>query len=289
MKTTTLKSILMDAVMIALGGSLFALAFSLFLAPNEINAGGVSGLAMIIVELAGAGSVGLISLLINVPLFIIGFRSVGAKFFVGSLVGMLFSSLLIDVFSLLPIPQTEPLLGAIFGGLLAGLGLGLVFTRGASTGGVDIIARLLKRKFRNNSMGRLMLLIDGFICLLTGIVYGDLNSVLYCFVTLYLSSVALDNVVYGFEFSRVAIIISDQYEAIVKNIGEKLDRGATYLKGEGSYEHKDKMVILCAVKRRQLAELKDAVIEIDPNAFVIVQEAHQVLGEGFGRYTKDEL
>ena len=280
---------LLNGVVIALGGSLFALAFSLFLAPNAINAGGVSGLAMVIVELTGIGSVGLFTLIINVPLFLIGFRSVGAGFFAGSLVGMLFSSLMIDVFSLIPAPETEPLLGAVFGGLLSGLGLGLVFTRGASTGGVDIIARLLKKKFRNNSMGRLMLSVDGAVVLLTGIIYSDLNVVLYCLVTLYLSSVALDGVVYGFEFSKVALIISDEYEAIVKNIDKKLDRGATYLKAEGGYEHKDKMVVLCAVKRRQLAELKDAVIEIDPDAFVIVQEAHQVLGEGFGRYSKDEL
>ncbi len=289
MRTKQLGPLLKDVLVITLGSAMYALAFSMLLAPNAINAGGVSGLAMVLVQLFDFGSVGLISVLINIPLFIAGYRSVGKKFFFGSLLGMVASSLLIDVFARLPVPETEPLLGAAFGGLLSGVGIGMVFTRGASTGGVDIVARLLKKQLRDLSIGKLMLFVDGVIIVLTGIAFRDLNIVLYCAVSLYLCTVALDGVVYGFEYSKVALIISDHYEQIVENIDKKLDRGATYLKGEGSYERTEKMIVLCAVKRDQLAALKDAVVEVDPDAFVIVQEAHQVLGYGFDRYSKDSL
>ena len=283
------RELFLDVLLILFGSAVYAVAFDLFLAPNEINGGGVSGAAMVFCKLTGLGTVGVVSIVINVPLFLAGWRRLGRKFFLGSLLGMLVSAVLIDVLAAVPVPKTEPLLGALYGGVLSGLGIGLVFTRGASTGGVDIAARLLKQRLRNMSMGHLMLAVDGVVVVLTGVAFRDVNAVLYCAVTLYVSSITLDGMVYGFEYSKVALIISDHYEAIAKNIDEKLGRGATYLKGEGSYERTEKMVVLCAVKRQQLAELKDAVTEIDPDAFVIVQEAHQVLGSGFERYSKDGL
>ncbi len=288
-KKNAIRTGILDVLLIIFGSTLYAFAFDLFLSPNDINGGGVSGAAMVFCRLTGLGTVGTVSIFINIPLFVAGYRRLGKKFFFGSLLGMLVSSAMIDVIALLPTPDTEPLLGALYGGVLGGLGIGLVIARGASTGGVDIAARLLKHKFRNMSMGHLMLAVDGVVVILTGITFRDINAVLYCAVTLYVSSIALDGMVYGFEYSKVAMIISDQYEAIAKNIDMKLGRGATYLKGEGSYERTEKMVVLCAVKRQQLAELKDAVTEVDPEAFVIVQEAHQVLGSGFERYSKDEL
>ena len=278
------RELFLDVLLILFGSAVYAVAFDLFLAPNEINGGGVSGAAMVFCKLTGLGTVGVVSIVINVPLFLAGWRRLGRKFFLGSLLGMLVSSVLIDALAAVPVPKTEPLLGALYGGVLSGLGIGLVFTRGASTGGVDIAERL-----RNMSMGHLMLAVDGVVVVLTGVAFRDVNAVLYCAVTLYVSSITLDGMVYGFEYSKVALIISDHNEAIAKNIDEKLGRGATYLKGEGSYERTEKMVVLCAVKRQQLAELKDAVTEIDPDAFVIVQEAHQVLGSGFERYSKDGL
>jgi uncharacterized membrane-anchored protein YitT (DUF2179 family) len=284
-----MEALVKDILMITFGSALYAFAFDLFLAPNEINGGGVSGAAMVICELTGFGSIGLISIIINIPLFVAGYHRLGRKFFFGSLLGMLVNSVMFDVFALIPAPQTEPLLGALYGGLIGGVGIGLVFRCGASTGGVDIAARLLKQRFRNMSMGHLMMAVDLVIVALTGLVYQDLNVILYCAVTLYVMSIALDGVVYSFEYSKVALIITDHHEDVAKNINEKLDRGATFLKGEGSYTRQEKTVVLCAVRRQQLAELKEAVAEVDPNAFVIVQEAHQVLGEGFERYSKDSL
>ena len=274
---------------IAAGSAIFALGFDLFLMPHQFGAGGVSGLAVVIHALIPVVSVGVISLIVNIPLFIAGYRVVGRKFFVGSLAGMLISSVLIDVFAYLPAVKTEPLLGAIFGGLLVGGGCGIVLMQGASTGGVDIAARLMKYKFRELPIGKLMLMVDMCIAIITGIAFRDLNKVLYCIVALFVSSEATDAVVYRLDYSYVAMIISNYDEQIRDAIDQKLERGCTYLKGEGSYTHQEKNVIYCAIKRQQIAELKEIVMGIDANAFLVLQEAHQVLGEGFERYSKHRL
>ena len=164
-----------------------------------------------------------------------------------------------------------------------------MLSRGGSSGGVDIMIRLLKQKFRNLSAGKLMLSIDVVIIAITGIAFQDLNKALYSMVALYVSSIVLDGVVYGFDYSKVAIIISDDYEAIAAMLTTKLSRGVTLLQGQGAYTGSEKRVILCAIKRQQMAELKEAVIQIDPKAFIILQEAHQILGDGFDRYSKDAL
>lgn len=274
---------------IAAGSAIFALGFDLFLMPHQFGAGGVSGLAVVIHALIPVVSVGVISLIVNIPLFIAGYRVVGRKFFVGSLAGMLISSVLIDVFAYLPAVKTEPLLGAIFGGLLVGGGCGIVLMQGASTGGVDIAARLMKYKLRELPIGKLMLMVDMCIAIITGIAFRDLNKVLYCIVALFVSSEATDAVVYRLDYSYVAMIISNYDEQIRDAIDLKLERGCTYLKGEGSYTHQEKNVIYCAIKRQQIAELKEIVMGIDANAFLVLQEAHQVLGEGFERYSKHRL
>ena len=271
------------------GCVLFSAGFALFLEPNDLNAGGISGLAMMIVHLLRVGSVGSFTLLINLPLFIIGGIKVGKKFFVGSLVGMTVSSLLLDACSLLPHPATEPLLAAPYGGLLCGIGLGIVFSVGASTGGSDIVVRLLKRKYENVPIGTISIIFDATVIILTGLVFWDVSKALYSGVTVFVCGQVIDAVVYRFDYSKVALIISAEHEQIAKQIGLKLDRGATYLRGEGSYSGREMKVILTVVKKQQVAELKRLVMEIDPAAFVVVQEAHQVLGEGFSRYAKDSL
>lgn len=190
---------------------------------------------------------------------------------------------------ILPAMQTEPLLAAIYGGVLAGTGIGLVFAVGASTGGADIASRLIKRRLRNVQIGKIMLALDTVTVALTGLVYRDINNALYSVVTLYCSSKMIDMVVYGLDYSKVALIISDRYEEIAEAIEHKLSRGLTLLNGQGFYTKTEKKVILCALKRQQVAELKEIANSIDPNAFIILQEAHQVLGSGFKHYSKDDL
>lgn len=271
------------------GSALFALGFALFLQPNDLNPGGISGLAQILVELLGSGSVGFFSIVINLPLFILGGIKIGKRFFAGSLLGMLLSSVLIDAFAKIPMAQTEPLIGGIYGGVICGIGLGIVFMAGTSTGGSDILVRLLKQRYRNVPIGQISMSFDAVVVILTGLVFRDVTKALYTGIAVFLCGKVVDAVVYRFDYSKVALIISPEYERIAEAIGRKLDRGATFLHAEGSYSHKGTKAVLAAIKRQQLAELKELVVHIDPNAFIIVQEAHQVLGDGFSRYSRDSL
>ena len=274
---------------IILGSGLFGLGFAVFLAPNELNAGGISGLAMIAVHLLGFGTVGVLTMLINAPLFIISGIKVGKKFLVGSIIGTIASSVLMDVCVLIPVPVVEPLLASLYGAVICGLGLGMVFSTGASTGGSDIVVRLLKLKYENVPIGTISIVFDATVVLLTGLVFRDLSKALYSGVTVFVTGQIIDAVVYRFDYSKVALIISKEHQKIVSEIDTKLERGATYLHGEGTYTGGDLKVILTVVKKQQLADLKRLVVEVDPNAFIVVQEAHQVLGEGFSRYSKDSL
>lgn len=272
-----------------IGSAMFALGFSLFLEPHGMSPGGISGLAMVLVHLLRIGSVGTLSILINLPLFLLGGLKIGKRFFVGSLIGMVLSSVLIDLFAGLPIPEVEPLVGVLYGGGLCGLGLGIVFVIGSSTGGSDILVRLLKLRWRNVPIGQIALYFDVLVVVLTGLVYHDITSALYTGLAVFVTSQVVDLVVYRFDFSKVVLIITKEHDRVAQEISDKLERGATFLYGQGSYSGKETKVVLTAVKKQQLAELKELVVHIDPNAFIIVQEAHQVLGDGFGRYSKDSL
>ena len=274
---------------IILGCGIFSLGFNLFLVPNGLNAGGLSGLAMVLVQLVGVGTVGIVTAIFNLPLFALAGMKIGRKFFLGSLLGMVSVSVMIDLFAMIPPPETEPLIGAIYGGLICGGGLGLVFMTGASTGGSDIIVRLLKMRYRNIPIGTINIMFDAGVAILTGIAFWDLSRTLYSGIAIFITGQVIDAVVYRFDYSKVALIITPEHEQVARAIGKQLDRGATFLSGQGVYSGNDTKVVLTAVRKQQLAELKQLVVDIDPNAFIIVQEAHQVLGDGFSRYSKDSL
>ena len=276
-------------IMVVFGSTLFALGFVWFLDIHSFNGGGITGVAQIIVEITKLGSVGMWTLAFNIPLFIIGGVKVGKKFFVGSLLGLGSSTLALELLAKLPAPETEPLLACVYGGALVGVGLGIVVMAGASTGGSDIIVRLLKRKWRNVPIGTITMGFDIVVTVLTGLAFGDMRNALYTGLTVFISGKVMDVVIYSFDYSKVAIIISDKHEEISDWIIHKLVRGVTYLRGEGAYSHTNKNIILTVVKKEQLADLKQKIVDIDPDAFVILQEAHQVLGDGFARYTKDSL
>lgn len=271
------------------GCAIFALGFDLFLAQKDMNAGGISGLAMVLVHVMGFGSVGTITMVMNFPLFIFGGMKIGRKFFWGSLVGMIGSSVFLDLFSALPALDLEPLMAALYGGLVCGIGLGIVFVVGASTGGSDIIVRLLKLRWQHVPIGTINIVFDAVVVVLTGIVFEDISKSLYSGVTVFVMGQVIDAVVYRFDYSKVVMIVSKEYETIARRIGEDLDRGATFLTGEGAYSGNPTKVVYTVVKKQQVAELKRLVVEIDAHAFIVVQEAHQVLGEGFGRYSRDSL
>jgi uncharacterized membrane-anchored protein YitT (DUF2179 family) len=264
---------ILTVLKIAVGCALFGLGFNLFLLPNDLNAGGISGLSMAPVHLLGFGTVGTFTALMNLPLFAIAGIKIGKRFFIGSLLGMALVALFIDAFAFLPMPQTEPLVGGLYGGVICGFGLGLVFATGASTGGSDIIVRLVKRKWRDVPIGTISIMFDLCVALLTGIVFGDITRTLYSGVAIFVSGQVVDAVVYRFDYSKTALIISSKSEEVAAVIHRKLERGATLLHGEGSFTHQQTKVILTAVKRRQVAELKQLVSEVDPSAFIILQEA----------------
>ena len=273
-----------------LGSTIFSLGFSLFLQPHDMSAGGISGLALVFVEVFHVGSVGSLSILINLPLFLLGGLKIGKRFFLGSLLGMVLSSVLIDLFAPLAVTDLEPILCVLYGGVLCGFGLGVVFIFGTSTGGSDILIRLLKLRYRNVPIGQISLVFDAVVVILTGVVFRDVSKALYTGIAVFVTSQVIDAVIYKFDYSKVALIVSKEYEKIAIDIvGHKLGRGATYLYAQGSYHQNDTKVVLTAVKKQQVAELKGLVTDIDPNAFIIVIEAHQVLGDGFARYTKHSL
>ena len=280
-------------VMTLVGSFIFGAGYAIFLGPNGLNAGGISGLAAVIVELINPNgaipfiTVGMLTILINLPLFAIGGMKIGKKFFFGSLLGMSFSSLVMD--NLLIMIEVEPLIAAVYGGVITGFGVGIVFLAGASTGGADIVVRLVKLKAKNTNIGQIAITFDVFVVLLTGLVFGNISNALYTGITVFLCGKMMDTVVYGFDNSKMALIITQEYEQVAKVISDKLGRGATYLHSQGTYSLKDSKVVLVAIYPKQIAELKDLVITIDPNAFVIIQEAHQVLGDGFAKHTKDSL
>lgn len=272
--------------MILFGSVCYVIGFDLFLMLHQVNAGGVSGASMLICAALGwDGGVGILTLGINVPLFLLGYRYLGKRFFAGSIVGTIATSAFIELFARIPAPQTDIMLGVLYGGVLVGLGLGVVFYAGASTGGVDIIASLLRKKFRSISVGNLMLAVDSAVIILTGVVYRDINKTLYSALTLFLCTTVLDAVIFGLNDSTVALIISDSYAAIAREIEDKLARGVTMLSGYGGYTGAEKMVLLVAVRKQQTTQLKMLVERIDPEAFLILQRSHQVLGNGFGRYS----
>ena len=277
------------AAMIALGCAVFALGFDLFLEPNGLTAGGISGIAMIVVKLLPITTVGVATAMMNFPLFFFGGKKIGMRFFIGSIIGTIFFSFFIDLFASIPVPETEPLLAAVYGGVICGAGLGIVFVNNASTGGSDIVIRLLKLRHRNLPIGTISLAFDFFVCAATGIVFGDISNMLYSLIAVYATSRLLDAVIYKFDFSRVAYIISKEHKRIADAINYDLQRGVTYLYAQGYYSGDDTKVILCAVKQGQLADLKDLVVRIDPRAFIIVQDAHQVLGDGFAQHSEESL
>ncbi|WP_242958959.1 YitT family protein [Flavonifractor sp. An112] len=276
-------------VVITLGSILYALAYNIFYAPNLVAMGGLTGLGQVINALVPVLPVGTMVFIMNVPLFFLGWKYIGGHLLVSSLYAMTFSSFAIDLMDMIyQFPPMDTMLAAIFGGALLGLGIGLVFSKGATTGGTDLIARLLKLKFAWLPMGTLVLIPDFVVIVLAAIAFGKVESALYGLVSLFITTKVMDMVLYGLDSSKVAYIISDACKEITDAV-MAMDRGATILHGEGAYSGDEKKVLMVAFKQKEIVPLKEKVNEIDPHAFLIVCDAHDVLGEGFRTYSKDDI
>ena len=274
---------------ITLGAVIYALAFDWFVAPNQIAMGGVTGLAQIVNALVPVLPVGVLSILVNVPLFLAGWRLLGGRLLVSSLYAMAVSSLAIDVIAWMhTFPPMDPILATLYGGAGMGVGLGLVFSQGATTGGTDIIGKLLKLKFPWLPIGKLVMIPDMVVVILAAVVFGTVNAALYGLIQMYLLSKVMDMILYGWDTSRVAYIITDRWEETVQGLLD-MNRGVTLLQGKGAYTGAEKQVLLVAFRQREIMPIKRMLREIDPKAFFIVCDAHEILGEGFGDYQKEEI
>ncbi|WP_337466691.1 YitT family protein [Dysosmobacter welbionis] len=274
---------------ITLGAVIYALAFDWFVAPNQIAMGGVTGLAQIVNALVPVLPVGVLSILVNVPLFLAGWRLLGGRLLVSSLYAMAVSSLAIDVIAWMhTFPPMDPILATLYGGAGMGVGLGLVFSQGATTGGTDIIGKLLKLKLPWLPIGKLVMIPDMVVVILAAVVFGTVNAALYGLIQMYLLSKVMDMILYGWDTSRVAYIITDRWEETVQGLLD-MNRGVTLLQGKGAYTGAEKQVLLVAFRQREIVPIKRMLREIDPKAFFIVCDAHEILGEGFGDYQKEEI
>ena len=275
---------------IMVGSVLFALSFDIFCASNQVAMGGITGLAQVINAVLPQFSVGMLAFLLNVPLFLAGWKFIGFHLLASSLFSLAVSSIAIDgIAALYTFPVMDPMLSCLCGGAMMGLGFGMVFSQGATTGGTDIVARLLKLKFPWLPLGKLMLVPDGVVLTLAALAFGGVETALYGAVAIFVSSRVMDTVLYGLDTSKVAYIISDRWQSIADALLQKQDRGVTILQGQGGWTGAPKQVLLVAFKQKEIVQIKRAVHDIDPNAFLIVCDAHEVLGEGFGDYQKEEL
>lgn len=268
--------------LIVLGSFLFGFAFQAFLFPNNIVSGGLTGIAMILNTFTG-WPIGLTVIVFNIPLFLIAWRHFGLDYLIGSLAGMAISSAFVDLFAATGIVLTnEPMLGSIIGGVIKGAGLGMVYYYGASTGGIDIVAKLLRTRYSQFNFGTVVLILDVTIIVVYALCIGNYDSAMYSVITMFVVTKVIDLVLYGLDMSCVCYIISSKSEELTREIiSGHVHRGVTILEGEGAYSHEQKHVIMCVIKRNQIPELRRTIRSMDENAFVIVTDAKNVFGRGF--------
>lgn len=269
------------SLLVLIGGcAITALGISVFLVPNRIAAGGVTGLATIIFHWTG-WPVGLVSLALNIPLFLIGFRLIGSGFGLRTLVATIFLSIFIDLFAGIGSITDDLLLAALAGGALTGVGLGFVFRQDATTGGTDLAARIIHDRVSFISIAQVLLIIDIMVVLTAAISFHSYELALYAAVTLVVTTKVIDAVTVGINYTKAAHIISVKSDEVAKQLLQELNRGVTGLEGRGLYTGARKEVLICVLRARQVPRLKRIVREIDSDAFVYLTDAREVFGEGF--------
>lgn len=280
-KKSRVRELSIDFLAYLIGSGLYAVAVNTFSAPNNIAPGGVTGLSILINYVTQA-PIGTVMFLLNIPLFLLGLYLLGWKFIAKTVVATFMMSIIIDVtVPFIPAYQGDMILVALFGGVLEGLGLGLVFLRGATTGGSDLAARLLSLKFPHLSLGRLMLSVDAVVILVAALVFQNVESVLYAVIMLFVSSRVVDGLLYGADRGKMILVVSRKSSEIAKEVMDQLERGVTLLQGKGAYTGENQEVLLCAVRRHEVAKLHTIVRTVDPDAFWMVAEAGEIMGEGF--------
>ncbi len=289
MKSKCLK-IVKDYAIITMSCLLYAFAFNCFFETNNLAMGGFTGIAQVLNRFLPALPIGTTVFVMNVPLMIIGVKKQGWSILFASVYAIFVSSLMIDTMNMLiKFPSTEPLLACIYGGVLLGISLGLMMLKSATTGGTELAARLLKYVLPSISIGKICLFIDVTVICIYALTFRSLDNALYGIIAMYVSSLAMDMVVYGSVNAKLAYIISDKSEDIKQKLMD-MGLGATILSGSGAFTGNQKNILLCAARPNKIARIKAAVAQVDPkNSFIIVTDAKEVFGEGFGEYTENSL
>ncbi len=276
----SLKSKKLDIVYYIVGSLLIAIGVSSFTAPNDIAAGGFTGVGTIFYSIFDI-PVGTTVLLLNVPVFIIAANKFGMKFVYKSIIATMIMTVMIDVSAIfLPVYKGEKILSAIFGGCIMGVGLALIFLRGATTGGVDIIAKLLSVYYPHFSMGKLIMFLDGIVIVSSAIVYKNIENALFAVVAIFVQSKAIDTLIYGGDKGKLTLVKSEQCEEILERVSESLGRIPSFVDNSGE----NRNIILCATHRYETAKLYKIVNEIDQTAFIVTLEAGEIIGEGFKNF-----
>lgn len=285
-----LKRTLTDLFTLTLGSIIFAAGVACFLDPNSVASGGVSGIAIIITKFFDLLPTGTVIALINVPILLVGTIKFGFKFLASTVYTVIVSSIAVDAIGALVGPLTDNLLLAAIGGaVLVGVGIGLVFRTGATTGGTDVIVKLLRTKFRHLPTGIVFGIVDGCVCLTSGLVFHNIEITIYAVISLMLSSMVINKVLYGGDGARMIYIISSENKEIAKRLMKEVDVGATFFHGNGAYSGRDYEVLMVVMRAKLLPQARDVVKQVDDGAFMIVTNATSVFGEGFKEYDSEEV
>ena len=274
------REILMAYAQILIGSVIGAAAYPTFLIPNNIAPGGLTGVATILNYLAG-WPVGITALVLNIPLFLIGYRTMGKVFAFRSLVATALFTILIDILPLKPVSE-DPLLGTLFGGVVLGIGLGLILRGGATTGGSDMVARMVHRRFSFITVGMFLFALDFLVVLAAAIFIGGTQA-LYAMIDIYVCSRVIDAVMVGFGGNKACFVMTDAWQKVTGRVLNEIERGCTLLEAKGAYSGTSRPVVMCVMSRQEMTALKRIVQEEDEKAFMFITEAHEALGEGFSR------
>ena len=282
--------ILKDYAIITVSCLVYAFAFNCFFQTNDLAMGGFTGIAQVLHRLMPFLPVGITVFVMNVPLMIIGVKKEGWKLLFASVYAIFVSSLMIDGMDyLMDFPTMDPLLASIYGGVLMGVALGLMMLKSATTGGTELAARLLRYVIRNLSIGKLCLVIDVTVVTIYAITFQSIHNALYGVIAMYVCSIAMDMVVYGSVNAKLTMIISDKVPEITEKLME-MGLGGTILSGKGAFTGAQRNVLMCVAKPSKKSQIREVVAAIDPEkAFIIVTDAREVFGEGFGEYGSDSL
>ncbi len=280
MKKTALKH-LINILYFIIGSIVYSIAVNVFLSPNGISPGGFTGVAAVINHITNIPT-GTMLFIFNIPVLILGYIKMGGMFILKTSFVTALVSLSLDISAqLLPALKTDGILASMFGGILMGIGLSLILLRGATTGGIDIIAKLINRKYRHLSVGKIILMADGIVIVINALVYKNAESALYSIIAMYMGTRIMDVLLYGADKGKIIYIVTSKPNDICHEINHTIGRGVTKLSVVGAYTGESRTMLMCTVRVHEVAAVHDAVKRYDERAFIVVSDAGEIIGEGF--------